>query len=461
VTQAVFLLLSKKAAELPPKVVLGGWLYKTAVYACSNARQLQRTRTYHESRVNPMKDQEADNPVERAEMEGLLDEALMELSEAQREVLVLRFFESKPLTEIAKVRGETLYATEKAHNTGLEKLRRFLAKRGVTTTAAVVIAVMAEQATYAAPAGLAAACSTAAATGATVSIGVTEIVTQLVAQAARWKFFAGASMALGCVMLATTLFAATALMPTGSGHAIKAPVPAIVPAAPALSGAQEATEIAALLETLKRVEGGLRTMDHEGLAEVVTFTNLRQAKQWNAMARVFAADLRLKQTAEARLGAEGRGLTTIQTFGERLDEILPAVLPESCRWRVGPAEAVVQWGYRDGARAGGTLFFVKDEGRWKLDAGRSMDIVLEGLTAQGAKLALDRLRENEQDLVLGRMERLERTFTEVEAAIAAGKIRELAAARRALEASAGESPGRAFFHIVLKYDEIEQSRSVQ
>ena len=37
VTQAVFILLARKAASLQSGVVLGGWLYRSAVFACSNA----------------------------------------------------------------------------------------------------------------------------------------------------------------------------------------------------------------------------------------------------------------------------------------------------------------------------------------------------------------------------------------------------------------------------------------
>jgi RNA polymerase sigma factor (sigma-70 family) len=473
VTQAVFILLSKKAADLPPSVVLGGWLYKPAVYACSNARQLQRTRSYHESRVKPMNDDPADNPVERAEMEGLLDEALMQLSEPQREVLVLRFFENKPLTEIAKLRGDTLYATEKAHQTGLDKLRKFLARRGVTATAALVVALLAQQTVQAAPAGLAAVCTAASVGGATASAGATALVTRMINHWIRMKVFAGATLAAGCALLVTTLVAAAALAPTGATHPVKAPPVAI--AVPALSPEQEAAEIAGLQATLRLLEHSLRTMDQEALAQVVTFSNLRQARHWDAMSRVFQADFRLKQVAAEKFGPDAHALTAIPTFGERLDDVLPQVVPETCRWRVQPQAAVLHFAYRDGARAGGSLYFVRDTptplpqpgGGWKLDAGRSLDIVLEGINGIGARRALDTLTDAQQDATLARLARLEQAFRDVGASIETGALREIAAARAELEQKTGESPPptpggvRAFFHIALRFDEIEQARSVQ
>lgn len=470
VTQAVFVLLARKAAELPPKVVIGGWLYKTAIYACSNARQLQRTRSYHESRVMPMKDADEDDPVERAEMEGLLDEALMELSEAQREVLVLRFFENKPLTEVARIRGETLYATEKAHQTGLARLRKFLSKRGVTATAAVLVTVMAQQATYAAPAGLAAACSAAAMGGTGVSIGVTELVTRLLNHAARIKLYMGAGVAASCILLATTMIAATALATAGATPA-KSPAPLPVIVSTALSPAEEATEVAALQATLRQVETALRQMDTQALAQRITFTNLRQGRNWEAMARVFEADLQLKQAAVEKLGEEAHALSALPTFGQRLDVVLPLVLPQSCRWRIETHAAVLQFSYKDGTRAGGALYFVRDNvpapdapedsGRgWRLDAGRSLDIVLEGLSSGGTRQALESLGDLEQTLLLDRLDRLERAFRTVTGQIAQGTITSVSSARQALEKESGAtgSDGRAFFHIALKFDEIEQAR---
>ncbi len=188
VTQAVFILLAKKAGELKKDVVLGGWLYKTAVYACSNAKEMRRTRRHHESRVMPMKMMNDEDMMERAEMEGILDEGLMELNRFQRDVLVLRYFENRPLTEVAKLRGKSLYATQKSLDEGVAQLRRFLERRGITVAAGVVSAVMLEQTAKAVPAGLANMVGTVAlGKGAAASGTVVELVSQLLKHAARAK----------------------------------------------------------------------------------------------------------------------------------------------------------------------------------------------------------------------------------------------------------------------------------
>jgi RNA polymerase sigma factor (sigma-70 family) len=466
VSQAVFVLFAKKATELPQGpggVVVGGWLYKTAVYACSNARQLQRTRSYHESRVKPMIDSDPDNPVERAEMEGILDEGLMQLSEEQREVLVLRFFENKPLTEVARLRGKTMYATEKAHTTGLTKLKKFLAKRGVTATGALMVSVLAQQAAYMAPAGLAAACHAVALGTTAASATVAELVASIARHAARMKLFAGAGVAAGCLLLATTVISAGVAFPTSAGPSRS---PAVRPAIsePAVSPRQQALEIAALEKTLQKVERALRDMDPAGLAEVVTFTNLRQAKQWEAMARVFEADQRLKEAAYTKFGDESAGLTSIKTFGERLDEVLPTVDAASIQWRITEHSAVLRFTYTQGAGggAGGVLYFVRDSAQlpWKLDAGRSLDIALEGVTPGGTRRSFDGLDESGQSVVMEKLDRLERAFSTTRQQIADGKIASVPAAKSALERAAGDD-GRAFFHLALRFDESEQARLIQ
>src|SRR4051812_20461964 len=54
VTQAVFLLLARKAKSLPRDVVLGGWLLNTTRYVCQNARRIEARRRTHETRAAQM-----------------------------------------------------------------------------------------------------------------------------------------------------------------------------------------------------------------------------------------------------------------------------------------------------------------------------------------------------------------------------------------------------------------------
>ena len=90
------------------------------------------------------------------ELRPVLDEAMHELSNADREAVLMRFFEGRGLGEIGARLGVSENAARMRVDRALEKLRGALARRGVTSTAAALGAMLAERSVSAAPAGLAA-----------------------------------------------------------------------------------------------------------------------------------------------------------------------------------------------------------------------------------------------------------------------------------------------------------------
>ena len=453
VTQAVFILLARKAAGLPSNVILGGWLYKTAVFACSNARGLKRTRTYHENRVTPMKVRNDQEDLERAEIEGLLDEGLMQLTKAQREVLVLRFFEKKPVADVARMRKESIYMTQKTLDQGLARLRRFLAQRGVAATAAILVALLIEESARAVPAGLAAAAGSAAlGTSKALSTYASQLATQLIRRAGRAKLLASLTAVGMLLAFALTVFGIRT-----------APKQRFAPAAPTVttvitSNPSETDEIAALWRTLSRAEQALRKMDAPELSQVVAFTNPQQADNWRVMAGVFAADQRLKQVAGQKFGPAGLTLTTVQTFAQRLDEILPQINLETIVWTVHPNDAALHFNYLNPATPGGSVLFLKIDGQWQIDASKSVDVTLEGLNSSMLRVAVQQLDENGRLGVMDKMVQMEMILSTVTRRIETDPYYDIAAAREDLQKIDSNTGSRAFFHLALRLDSRQSPR---
>src|SRR5439155_20518649 len=91
-----------------------------------------------------------------------LDQALSELNEADRNAVLLRYFERKSAREIAETLGTSEDAAQKRVSRAVDRLREFFAKRGITVGASGLVVVISANAVQAAPVGLAVTISTAA-----------------------------------------------------------------------------------------------------------------------------------------------------------------------------------------------------------------------------------------------------------------------------------------------------------
>jgi RNA polymerase sigma factor (sigma-70 family) len=162
VTQAVFIVLARKAASLDSKVILGGWLHLTTRHIAANALQAEfrRRRRETEAHMESAMQQESSESVWR-EMLPLLDEALSRLRPGDRDALVLRYFENRTLQEVAAALGLQERAAQKRVARSLEKLRNLLLSRGVAASSAVIAGAVSAHSVHAAPAWLEATVSTA------------------------------------------------------------------------------------------------------------------------------------------------------------------------------------------------------------------------------------------------------------------------------------------------------------
>lgn len=156
VTQAVFIILARRAGSIKKETVLAGWLFRTVQYAVRDAAKIQRRRLRREQEAAMMQsiDRIDDEDGRWQEIAPVLDEALEKLPERDRNAVLLRFFEKKSFGEIAGELGGNENSARVRVVRAVEKLRGIFRKRGVQLSAAALGMALGESAAQAAPTGL-------------------------------------------------------------------------------------------------------------------------------------------------------------------------------------------------------------------------------------------------------------------------------------------------------------------
>jgi len=157
VAQNVFASLAKKAARLTHHTSLAGWLHTSVRYAASDFRRAEQRRLSREQQsfvMNELLKPEGPAP-DWEQLRPIIDDLLNDLDEADREAILLRFFEGHPLAEIGARLGIQENTARMRVDRALDKLRLGLAGRKITSTAAALATTLAGSAVSVAPAGLA------------------------------------------------------------------------------------------------------------------------------------------------------------------------------------------------------------------------------------------------------------------------------------------------------------------
>ncbi len=155
ITQAVFVILARKSRQLGKRVILSGWLYQTArLTAVTFIRGgIRRARREQEACMQTaLNENESEAWMQIA---PLLDAAMAGLNETDRHAVVMRFFDGKSIREVAAALGANEEAAKKRVSRALEKLRAFFAKRGVSSTTAIIAEAISANSVQAAPVALA------------------------------------------------------------------------------------------------------------------------------------------------------------------------------------------------------------------------------------------------------------------------------------------------------------------
>jgi RNA polymerase sigma factor, sigma-70 family len=155
ITQAVFIILAQKAGRLSQRTILSGWLYQTTRLTAANflRTEIRRVRREQEAYMQSLANET--EPEVWPQMAPLLEDAMGQLGEKDRNAIALRFFEGKSFQEIGAAFGASENAAKKRVAHALEKLHRYFSKHGVSSTTAIIAGAISANSAHAAPMGLA------------------------------------------------------------------------------------------------------------------------------------------------------------------------------------------------------------------------------------------------------------------------------------------------------------------
>ena len=273
IAQSVFVLLARKAATFRDGALLAGWLFRTTGFVAARALRAELRRKRREETASAMNSASLSPDQTDALWDALaphLDEAVASLSEADRAVVLLRFYERKPLREVGARIGLNEEAAKKRLQRAVEKLRGFFMRRGLTLGGAALAAVLAEKTVEAAPPALVSAVVKAGLAGGAAAAGMLPPLAQEALRAWRW---ARVRFALGLTGLALLGLFSARTFPWGSTHSAN-PVARPAPEAPA--GLANGSPTAPAAATRRPAAGAVSEL-LLGVKDALTSTNVPRA----------------------------------------------------------------------------------------------------------------------------------------------------------------------------------------
>jgi RNA polymerase sigma factor (sigma-70 family) len=204
ITQAVFIILARKAGSLSSKTILSGWLCRTARYASANALKIQQRRQRREQEAymqSTLNESESENPW--TQIAPLLGTALAQLREKDHDAIVLRFFEGKNMNEVGAALGVSENTAKTRVSRAVEQLRTIFMRRGVALSATVISGAISANSIQAAPIGLATSV-TVAAKGTIVATSTSTLITTTLKIMAWTKIKTALVIGVGVLLVAGT-----------------------------------------------------------------------------------------------------------------------------------------------------------------------------------------------------------------------------------------------------------------
>ena len=149
IAQQVFSDLAHKAGQVAGHPSLAGWLYASTRFSARDVRRREQRRTERERAAHLMHAC-ADEP-QWDKIRPVLDTALDELEERDRESVLLRFFGERSFRAIGEQLGLSENAAQKRVERSLDRVHAALVRRGITGTAAALATALAHAQTIPPP----------------------------------------------------------------------------------------------------------------------------------------------------------------------------------------------------------------------------------------------------------------------------------------------------------------------
>ncbi len=174
-SQAVFIILARKAGSIRRGAMLSPWLWRTTGFVCRNMhKERARRRAREEAVRSEATARDAEEAIQWDEVSPRLDEAIESLPARAREAVVLHYLGGRSREDAAREIGISVDAFRKRLEYGIEKLRGRLARSGAALSVSGLAAALAANAVIAIPPAVAVSIKAAglgAVSGTAVSAG--------------------------------------------------------------------------------------------------------------------------------------------------------------------------------------------------------------------------------------------------------------------------------------------------